>query len=207
MLLTDIHCHSVPHDDRRFILDCGPSLPIGVQFASVGIHPWNIGEGWEEAMHAVENAALSSVVKTVGECGVDLLRSPASASLQELVLRRHIALSESVGKPLVLHIVKGQDIVMRLRKELRPCQPWIVHGFRGKPSQARQYLAAGMYLSFGVRFNVESLLVTPGNRLLLESDEDGAPLVEHYGRVAAALSVSVEELAQRVNENCSIFRF
>ena len=207
MILTDIHCHNVPHDGRRFILDCGLSIPIGVQYASVGIHPWHIHDDWEKDMRIVENAAVSPAVKAIGECGIDFAKSSATADVQETVLHRHITLSESVGKPLILHIVKGQEIVMRMRKELRPQQPWIVHGFRGKPEQARQYIAAGFFLSFGKSFNTEALLATPLNRILLESDEDSAPLTEHYARVADILSLSIEELAMLIERNCSIFGF
>ena len=201
MILTDIHCHNVPQDGRRFILDCGLSIPIGVQYASVGIHPWHISNDWERDMRIVEAAAALPTVKAIGECGIDFAKSSATADVQETVLRRHITLSESVGKPLVLHIVKGQEIVMRMRKELRPLQPWIVHGFRGKPEQARQYIAAGFFLSFGKRFNTEALLATPLDRILLESDEDSAPLTEHYARVADILSLSIEELAMLIERN------
>ncbi len=206
-MLTDIHCHNVPHDDRRFILDCGVAVPDGIRFASVGIHPWKIGEKWEEDMRAVERIAATSSVRAVGECGFDSLKSPVPVSLQEVVFRRHVALSESVGKPLLLHVVKGMEHVMRLHKELRPRQPWVVHGFRGKPEQARQYINAGMYLSFGTSYNVEALLATPRNRLFLESDEDCVPLIVHYSEVASALSISIDVLAETVNENCSIFGF
>ena len=207
MLLTDIHTHRVPDDGGRFILDCGTSTPDGVQCASVGIHPWHICDGWERDMLAVEATASLPAVKAVGECGIDCLRGSASHDLQECVLRRHIALSESIGKPLILHIVKGQETVVRLRRELRPQQPWIVHGFRGKPEQARQYIAAGLHLSFGIRFNEEALRATPLNRLFLESDEDCTPMNVHYNRVAEALAMPVEELIEAVNRNCSIFGF
>ena len=207
MLLTDIHSHRVPDDGRRFILDCGTSIPDGVQHASAGIHPWHIRDGWERDMRAVEAAATLPAVKAIGECGIDRARSDASTDLQESVLRRHIALSESVGKPLILHIVKGQETIIRLRRELRPQQPWIVHGFRGKPEQARQYIAAGLHLSFGIRFNEEALRATPLHRLFLESDEDSTPISKHYSRVAEALAMPVEELIEAVNRNCSIFGF
>ena len=207
MILTDIHCHNAPQDGRRFILNCGLSVPSGVQYASVGIHPWHISNDWERDMRIVEAAAALPTVKAIGECGIDFAKSSATADVQETVLRRHITLSESVGKPLVLHIVKGQEIVMRMRKELRPLQPWIVHGFRGKPEQARQYIAAGFFLSFGKRFNTEALLATPLDRIFLESDEETAPLTEHYARVADILSLSIEELAMQIESNCSIFGF
>ena len=207
MILTDSHCHNVPQDVRRFILDCGQSVPSDVQYASVGIHPWHISNDWERDMRIVEDAAVSPLVKAIGECGIDFAKSNATADVQERVLRRHIALSESTGKPLVLHIVKGQEVAMRLRKELRPQQPWVVHGFRGKPEQARQYITAGFFLSFGKRFNAEALLATPIDRIFLESDEVSAPLTEHYARVADILSLSIEELALMIEKNCSIFGF
>jgi TatD DNase family protein len=91
---------------------------------------------------------------------------------------------------------------MRLHKELRPTQAWIVHGFRGKPEQARQYTAEGLYLSYGTKFNRESLLSTPIGRIFIERDEDCTPLALHYNNIATILGISTDELAAAIERNC-----
>ena len=55
---------------------------------------------------------------------------------QTTLLTFHISISERLSKPLILHIVKAYPEIIALRKSLRPAQPWIIHGFRGKPQLA-----------------------------------------------------------------------
>lgn len=53
------------------------------------------------------------------------------------------------GKPLVIHLVKAVDELLKVKRDLRPSNPWIIHGFRGKAALAEEYLKHGFYLSFG----------------------------------------------------------
>lgn len=87
------------------------------------------------------------------------------------LLRYHYELSETLGKPLILHIVKSFPEIIALKKQWKPAQPWIIHGFRGKPQLARELLAHGFHLSYGKKYNPASLALTPASRLLRETDE------------------------------------
>lgn len=90
---------------------------------------------------------------------------------QTALLRIHYELSETLRKPLILHIVKSFPEIIALRKQWKPTQPWIIHGFRGKPQLARELLAHGFHLSYGKKYNPASLVITPVSRLLRETDE------------------------------------
>ena len=90
---------------------------------------------------------------------------------QTTLLRYHYTLSETLRKPLILHIVKAFPEIIALKKQWRPTQPWIIHGFRGKPQLARELLAHGFHLSFGKKYNPASLARTPPSRLLHETDQ------------------------------------
>ena len=131
------------------------------------------------------------------------MKSGASVETQIETLKAHIRLSEQLKKPLILHIVKGQDIIMRLHKETRPTQAWIIHGFRGKRDQAQQYISEGFYLSYGTKFNKEALLCTPLDRLFLERDEDKISLDIFYNYIAEILDISIQELAATIKRNCN----
>ena len=49
-----------------------------------------------------------------------------------------------------------------LTDEFRPTQPWIIHGFRGNATVARQLLRfQQVWLSFGEHFNADALAATP----------------------------------------------
>jgi len=81
-----------------------------------------------------------------------------------------VALAEQHHRPMTLHVVRAFDVMLALRKRLRPRQRWTVHGFRGKPALARQLLDAGFDLSFGLHHNPDSLAITPPDRRHFETD-------------------------------------
>ncbi len=179
-----IDCHTHDHDSLTGIISLEPhelDCMTSGRVYSVGVHPWRASVATEDDIHRVEEAAKRPEVVMIGECGLDrLCDTPMEDQMR--VFRRMIALSERLGKPLILHVVKAFGPVMELHKTLRPRQPWIVHGFRGKPELARQLVREGMYLSFGERYNEESLRVTPPEFVLQESDESqgiGTRLLPH----------------------------
>lgn len=154
---------------------------------SVGIHPWSTIEApSSELWSELERICALPMVVAIGEAGIDAAKGgPMFRQLQ--VLKRVVELSESLGKPLVLHDVKAHDIIIGVRRDLNATQPWIIHGFRGKPTVAKMLLDAGLYLSFGEKFNPDSLAATPLDRLLAETDDSPLTIQE----VIAALSASL----------------
>lgn len=140
---------------------------------SAGLHPW-----WLPAM---DDAALAAclahiavllrhdAVVMVGECGLDRLRG-GDLLRQRAVFERHIALSEAYGLPLTIHCVRCLDVLLAVRKAVRPRQQWTLHGFRGGEKQAAQLLAAGIDLSFGPQRNAAAWVLTPPSRRHEETD-------------------------------------
>ena len=98
-------------------------------------------------------------------------------------------------------MVKSMDWLFDAMKEMKPRVPWIIHGFRGKPESAKQLLNAGLYLSFGEKYNVEALRVTPLDRLFLETDEATCSIHDIYNKVAEDLEMDVEKLEKQVKNN------
>ena len=142
----------------------------------------------------------------VGEAGLDK-NSEASLSFQLEVFVHHVVLSERVGKPMVIHLVKALDELLRLKRELRPVQPWIIHGFRGKPALAETLIRHGFYLSFGEKYQEETLKQIPGDRLFLETDESDMPIEVCYKRAALLRGCSEKELFESVSRNVRVVFF
>lgn len=153
-------------------------------FYSVGIHPWNYLRVTPASLRLLRALAAEPQILAIGECGLDTLCNsgraieaaiPTSRSeiiqAQTTLLHLHYTLSETLRKPLILHIVKAFPEIIALKKQWQPTQPWIIHGFRGKPQLARQLLAHGFHLSFGKKHNPASLALTPPSRLLHETDQ------------------------------------
>ena len=167
----------------------------------MGIHPWDITADWEQEFTRIKQYADRDNVTAIGECGIDKLKSPSPLTLQQEIFKAHAILAEEVKKPLIIHCVKGFDELIALHKSIIPQQAWIIHGFRGKPQQAEQLMKAGFYLSFGDKFNEESLKATPIERMFIESDESNIGIHEIYRTIAHAKGCSVEELASLMTKN------
>ena len=203
MIFTDIHTHhltSVLHT----IYNSGTEHITG-RSISVGIHPWSISNDWKNLFAAIERLAKNENVIAIGECGLDTLKSPAFIELQVEVFCAHAHLAEVIRKPLIIHCVKAHDRLIALHKELKPQQAWILHGFRGKPTQAAQLITAGFYISLGERFNSDSARAIPTERLFIESDESQHPIADIYASVATAKGITTEQLARVTEANARIF--
>lgn len=189
--MFDWHTHRLRHNA---IVDIDPTglsnvqlrsiMPLGRGYKfSVGIHPWNVGRYSLRDLLMLRALASRPDVVAIGETGLDTIHAkneyPNSMesvgdnlySQQLSLLKYHIQISEESAKPLILHIVRRFPEIIRLKKELTPSQPWIIHGFRGKPQLARELIHHGFYLSFGEKYNSESFTITPPSRRLHETDE------------------------------------
>lgn len=165
----DIHTHRLDAGDDTIInLPQGAPLPDSGYF-SVGIHPWDSATATEADMAEIERLAGNQRIVAIGETGIDKLRG-GDIDKQLDILKRHIALSERLGKPLILHIVRAFPEIIRLRILLHPTQRWIIHGFRGKPALAQELLRHGFDLSLGEAFNPATAAVIPPDRLFHETD-------------------------------------
>lgn len=90
---------------------------------------------------------------------------------------------------------------MHIKKTIKPHQPWIAHGYRGKPELTRQLVSHGFYFSIGEKFNAEALQEIPIDRLFCETDVSDTPLIQIYKNVADCLHIAVETLAVHIEEN------
>ena len=120
---------------------------------------------------------------------------------QEAAFRKHVLESEQKGKPLVIHCVRTLEDILRIRKEMQPLQPWIMHGFRGKPQQLQSLLSAGIYVSVGLHYNKESLMLCPLEMMFLETDDIATPIEPLYKEVAQLKGISEVTLRKKIWEN------
>ena len=193
MTLIDLHSHR--HEAADALLSLSPREAIAAtRPCSVGIHPWDSAHVTHDEVALLDRAARQPHVLAIGETGLDALRG-ASLPEQMALLEHHIALAERVDKPLIIHLVRALEPLLKVWRATRPhTVPAAIHGFRGKPAMARQLLDAGFWLSFGPRFNALSLAVTPVGRRLFETDDTGVPIVDVLaatGTTAATAAANV----------------
>ena len=210
MTYYDIHTHRPslhPEDLAIVSVDIRKPFVLNNQFYSVGVHPWYIDcfdrEAIDDLFAKVCRLALHPRVKAIGETGLDKnTAKPASDFLlQRELLISHARLSEKVKKPLIIHCVKAWNDLLSIRQSIKPAIPWIIHGFRGKVALAIRLLDVGLYLSFGLHYNIDSLKIAwSKRRLLLETDDKNITICEVYQQVANDLDISEQELAKEIEE-------
>ncbi|MDR0232504.1 MAG: TatD family hydrolase [Dysgonamonadaceae bacterium] len=168
---------------------------------SIGIHPWYIEEeNIEKELDLIEKYATSSNIKAIGECGLDKL-CETDFELQKKVFLSQISISEKVKKPLIIHCVKSFDEMVFFKKKSNPTQAWIIHGFRGKPQQAKQLIEQGFYLSFGLHYNEQSLQNIPIEKVFFETDDSDCDIRTIYKNAAKTLNISEKNLIRQIEEN------
>lgn len=215
MDLYDIHTHDAPSpnpDDeeglRQNITNIVNVYPLGFEYAkdnenypwfSCGVHPW-YSEDAEPQLKFLKEIAGDSRIVAIGEAGLDKLKGPDLA-VQRSTFEQQVQLSEQLQKPLIIHCVKAWEELLQIQKTYRPHQPWIVHGYKGKKELTKQLLSHGFYFSVGDRFNHDAIQIIPLDRLFCETDTSEALIEDVYSEVAAALEISVEDLASQIEKN------
>ena len=199
----NIHTHSLVHPESEILAqspDLFPSDKLPV-YTSIGIHPWFLTEeNAESQWKALQKQVSHPSVLAIGEGGLDKLKGP-DMELQVKILKQQVALSEEKSLPLIIHCVKAFNELIQLKKELRPHQPWIIHGFRGKEALAIDCIRHGFYLSYGEHFQENALKATPQEKLFIETDESEIPVQEIYQSIALFHGIGLQELMESVKKN------
>ena len=199
-MILDIHTHHAAPQPLAVVNLAAPGQAmLPGQLYSAGIHPWDTErEIRPEDLDALLAAARRPQVVAIGEAGIDAVKG-GPMFRQINIFRRQAILAETLRKPLIVHDVKAHETVLGIFSELRPSVPWIIHGFRYKPSVARMFTDKGIYLSFGERFTPATLAAVPRPLLLAETDESQLTITE----IIAALSAEAgTDLTPVIAENC-----
>jgi TatD DNase family protein len=205
MEIRDIHTHLLPQEPGTALVCIGSGplpAPQGHWF-SVGLHPWDVTGDDEKILQSIGEMAQNPQVLAIGECGFDTLKGPAH-DLQEQAFIRQVEISERVRKPMILHVVRDFDSVIRLRKQLKPTQSWLIHGFRGGPQQADQLHTHGIQVSLGLKANPQTLQQIPSDRLFLETD-GLCPITHVIQTAAAARNQSAVTIEEQIINNSNVF--
>lgn len=207
-MFIDIHTHQRKKTTNSiFNTIVGRDAVPANSWFSLGIHPWYIHDS------AAQLSLLEKEINRgnpnlffIGECGLDKVKG-AEYSIQEAVFREQIYFSETYKKPLLIHCVKAFNELIKIKKEVKPTQPWVLHGFNRKLSIANILLENEFYLSFGMRFlstpeGRKALQETPFTRIFLETDDNNDFTIEEvYILASEILNRSTQSLKNSIKEN------
>lgn len=195
--IYDIHTHDVRRENSVISVSPDMFTPQPSLYYSVGIHPWDSLIATTNDLQSLQNIVIDNQVVAIGETGIDRLKGAALEQQIEL-LEQHILLSEKHQKPLILHVVRAIDIIIALHRKHKPTQQWIIHGYRGNEQSAQQLLRENIHLSFGEKFNVKAVEITPLEKLWIESDESPADISSIYSNIAQIKNITMEQLKQSI---------
>ncbi|HOT17195.1 MAG TPA: TatD family hydrolase [Bacteroidales bacterium] len=169
---------------------------------SAGIHPWQLtGDNTEELQTELLLTAAHPHVVMIGEAGFDRLRG-AQGEVQYRVFLFQAHIAAEMGKPMVIHCVKGWDELRRARREVKPGRPWVIHGFRGSGSLAASLAGEGFWFSLGAKgLTTEVLQSVHHEKLLLETDESGQSIAEVYRLFEAATGYDGQKAESLIRNN------
>ncbi|MDP2772325.1 MAG: TatD family hydrolase [Nocardioides sp.] len=171
--------------------------------AGVALHP---NEAPRLAAVGALDAALDEIealagahdkVRAVGETGLDHFRTGEDGRAAQVEsFRRHIDLAKRLDKTLVIHDRDAHDEVLAVLDEEGAPERWVMHCFSGNADFARRCLDRGAHLSFAgtVTFKNaqplrDALVVTPVDRVLVETDAPFLTPTPHRGRPNASYLV------------------
>jgi TatD DNase family protein len=158
----------------------------------LGIHPLYVPEASEDDLTTLQ-AQLARYrddprLVAVGEIGLDffvpaLTQSPLREK-QEHFYRAQLKLARQFDLPVVLHVRRSADKLLKHLREVQGAKPWsgIAHAFNGSDVQAQAFLRCGLKLGFGGAVTYERALQLrrlatslPLDALVMETDAPDIP--------------------------------
>jgi TatD DNase family protein len=158
----------------------------------LGIHPLYVPQATEADLATLE-AQLATHhsdprLVAMGEIGLDFfvpaLCTAAMREKQEHFYRAQLRLARQHDLPVVLHVRRSADRLLKHLRELTGGKPWcgIAHAFNGSEVQAQAFIQLGFKLGFGGAVTYERALqlrrlatTLPLDALVLETDAPDIP--------------------------------
>jgi TatD DNase family protein len=159
---------------------------------ALGIHPLYVGRAGDADLAALDLALTrhrdDPHLVAVGEIGLDYfvpeLNTSPLKERQEAFYREQLKQARNHGLPVILHVRRSADALLRLLREMAPPGGWrgIAHAFNGSAQQAQAFIDLGLKLGFGGAVTYDRALQLrrlaaelPLEALVLETDAPDIP--------------------------------
>ncbi len=186
-----------------------------------GIHPMYTDGAMPEDLAALREYLAQPEAVAVGEIGLDFFIQHYDRARQEHFFAEQLKLAREFDLPVLLHIRRAQDIVLKHLRQYR-VRGGIAHAFNGSRQQADEFIKLGFKLGFGGAMTYsratrlrELAATLPLDSIVLETDapdippdflERGLPnepqYVPHIAQTLVELrGMTIEEIARITTEN------
>jgi TatD DNase family protein len=179
-------------------------------YAAVGVHPNYASQAAESDWPELCSLARQPKAVALGETGLDNYRKYTPPEVQETWFRRHLALADELGLPLIVHNRSADERVRSLLADWTAATsgrrgPGVMHCFSGGLEMLEACLGLGFTISFAgpITFKNAGALrqvaeQVPAERLVVETDCPFLAPHPHRGQrnEPAYLEYTVRQLAE-----------
>jgi TatD DNase family protein len=155
--------------------------------AALGLHPVFVHEHKTDDLAQLPAFLEQYRTVAVGEIGLDYYIERPDRQAQQELFTAQLAIAREVGLPVILHVRKAHDDVLKHLKQTR-VHGGIAHAFNGSLQQAQQYIELGFKLGFGgmLTYARSTKLRTlarelPLEAIVLETDAPDMTVASHHG--------------------------
>ena len=212
-------CIGISMDNAQAVVDI--SQRFDDVYASVGVHPMDVGDTLADFEQLAVLASTDSVI-AIGETGLDYYYSKEGIELQQESFRCHLELSSKLKKPVVVHTREArEDTIEIIRQHGDSNVAGVLHCFTENWEMAKEALDLNYYISFSgiVTFrNADTLREVvkkvPLDRMLIETDAPYLAPVPYRGKknepkyvvevakcIAQLRGLSIESVAEITSDN------
>lgn len=194
-------------------------------YPALGMHPIYVMQHRDEHIDELNQWIERERPVAIGEIGLDFFIEGTDRGRQQEILEAQLALAEAHRLPVLLHVRKAHDQVLKFLKRYR-LVGGIAHAFNGSLQQAEQYMEEGFYFGFGGMVTYERsnrirrlARELPLEAIVLETDAPDMSPSRHHGErnspeylpevaysLAEVRGLPVNEIARITTANaCTLF--
>lgn len=199
--VTQIVVPSVTVDNFSAVMAlCSAAHPPLSLYPALGLHPCFMAQHQSNALIALEQMLerYQHQVVALGEIGLDGQIAEADLAAQLLLFKGQLALAKRFDLPVLLHVRKAHDQVLKQLRQFKLQRGGIVHAFSGSEQQAQEYIKLGFKLGFGGAISYERATKLRGlaarlplESIVLETDAPDMPLAAFRGEANEPQRVAV----------------
>lgn len=214
------------------IASCAPLLRLHSlypenTFVAAGLHPTEVGDGWQDTLDAVFDAFAGSRIVAIGEIGIDLYWDSTYREEQMRCLEAQLRMAREKGLPAIIHCRSGLEEVLEVAAGMGDELPKLdFHSFTGTHDDVDRIRRVcdpmfginGVATFKNARELREAIPAIGASRIVLETDSPYLAPVPNRGRrnessylpyilncVANTLGMDARELEAATDANASSF--
>jgi TatD DNase family protein len=155
-------------------------------YPALGLHPVYTDRHQPDDLQNLEGIVADEPLVAIGEVGLDYYIDNPDIESQQSYFEAQIAIAETAGLPLLLHIRKANDEVWSTLRRLGFSHGGIAHAFSGSIEQAQRLVDLGFAIGIGGTLTYDRAkrvrrvaAELPLSALVLETDAPDIPMAGH----------------------------